>query len=78
MLGPQDVGFRVVVRRVVGVRDGRPIFTDILGQLLLFNDTELVVDGKNGQVAVPLEAIVAGKRIPPARVSGAPDDAASS
>lgn len=66
MIGPQDVGHRVVVRRVVGERDGRPLFTDILGELLTYGTDELTVASKNGPVSVPVEAIVAAKRIPPA------------
>ncbi len=78
MLGPQDVGFRVVVRRVAGTRDGRPLFTDILGDLVSFTADELVVSGKNGHETVPLEAVVAGKRIPPRRdASGGPGGVAS-
>ena len=65
MIGPQDVGHRVVVRRVVGIRDGRPLFTDILGELLGYADDQLTVASKNGPVSVPVEAIVAAKRIPP-------------
>jgi N-acetylglutamate synthase len=55
MLGPQDVGFRVVVRHFVGLRDGRPLFTDVLGELLRFTDAELTI---------PLRAVIADKRIP--------------
>jgi N-acetylglutamate synthase len=78
MLGPQDVGFRVVVRRVVGVRDGRPLFTDVLGDLVTYAEDELTIDGKNGLESVPRAAIVAGKRIPPRpAASGGPDGAAA-
>jgi N-acetylglutamate synthase len=77
MLGPQDVGFRVVVRHIVGTRDGRPLFTDLLGELLTFTDVELTVDSSRGPMTVPLRAVVAGKRIPPrGGPSGAPRDAA--
>lgn len=65
MIGPQDVGHRVVVRRVVGVRDGRPLFSDILGELTGYGETELTVAAKLGPVTVPLDAVVAAKRIPP-------------
>jgi N-acetylglutamate synthase len=58
------------VRRIVGNRDGRPLFTDILGELVSFTTDELVVDGKNGHEVVPIAAVVAGKRIPPRRVPG--------
>ena len=67
MLGREDVGHRVVVRRVIGVREERPLFTDILGELREYGDEDLVVETKRGVVRVPLAAIVAAKRIPPAR-----------
>jgi N-acetylglutamate synthase len=77
MLGPQDVGFRVVVRHIVGVRDGRPLLTDSLGELLRFTDADLTVDCRTGPVTVPMKAVVAGKRIPPrpAPIGGPPDAA---
>ena len=78
MLEAQDVGFRVVVRRVVGERDGRPLFSDILGDLLSFTDDELVVDGKNGPERIPRAKIVAGKRIPPKVSGGQPGGASHS
>jgi hypothetical protein len=65
MLGPHDVGFRVVVRHIVGSRDGRPLLTDVLGELIAWTETEAVVEGRRGRVTVPIAAIVAGKRIPP-------------
>jgi len=65
VLGPQDVGFRVVVRRVVGERDGRPQFSDVLGDLTAFGDGTLTVASRRGPVTVPLSDVVAGKRIPP-------------
>ena len=65
MIGPQDVGHRVVVRRVVGVRDGRPLFTDVLGELTGYGESELTVEAKDGPVTLPIDAIVAAKRIPP-------------
>jgi hypothetical protein len=67
VLGSQDVGHRVVVRRVVGVRDERPVFTDILGELREYTDEDLAVETRRGLVRVPLAAIVAAKRIPPRR-----------
>jgi hypothetical protein len=77
MLGPQDVGFRVVVRHIVGIREGRPLMTDVLGELLTLTDDELIVDGRDGPVSVPAKAVVAGKRIPPRRdATGGPPAAA--
>lgn len=66
MLGRDDVGHRVVVRRAAGVRDGRPVFTDILGDLVDFGADTLSVRTRDGVVTVPVAAVVAGKRIPPA------------
>lgn len=65
MLGRDDVGHRVVVRRIVGVRDDRPVFTDVLGDLVDFGVEELTVRTRDGLVTMPVAAVVAGKRIPP-------------
>lgn len=65
MLGPSDVGQRVVVRHVVGVRAGRPIMTDVLGELLAYGETQLTVRTRRGEVTVPTENVVAAKRVPP-------------
>ena len=65
MLGPRHIGHRVVVRRIVGSRDGRPLLTDALGVLTSFTDTELTVETETGQLTVRRAAVVAGKRIPP-------------
>jgi hypothetical protein len=65
MLGPGDVGHRVVVRRVVGVRDHRPLMSDALGILTAITDTELTLDTDAGPLTVQRAAVVAGKRVPP-------------
>lgn len=65
MIESKDVGHRVVVRRVVGERNGRPVFSDVLGELIEFGDAEVTVAGKDGPVRVPRAAIVLSKRIPP-------------
>lgn len=66
MLTKQDVGRRVVVRRVVGERDGRPLYSDILGELLAFTDRELLVrTSVGGTVTVPWGLVAAAKVIPP-------------
>jgi ribosomal protein S18 acetylase RimI-like enzyme len=64
MLGPQDVGYRVVVRRIVGIRDNRPLFTDVLGELVEYGVTGLTVDTRRGPERVPHDAIQAAKRVP--------------
>lgn len=65
MLGPRDVGRRVVVRRVVGFRDGRPLLTDVLGILTAITDTDLTVQTDAGALAIPRTAVVAAKPVPP-------------
>jgi hypothetical protein len=65
MLGPDDLGHRVVVRRVVGVRDGRPLMTDALGILTSITDGTLTLDTRKGPVTINRAAVVAAKRIPP-------------
>ncbi|HWB38064.1 MAG TPA: GNAT family N-acetyltransferase [Rugosimonospora sp.] len=64
MIGPPDIGFRVVVRRLVGVRDGRPSYTDVVGTLLDFGEYA-TVQARTGTVAVPVSEIAAAKRVPP-------------
>lgn len=66
MLGPQDVGHRVVVRRVVGVRGQRPLLTDALGVLTSVTETELTLSTDRGPLTIPRAAVVAAKRVPPA------------
>lgn len=65
MLGPGDVGYRVVVRRVVGGTPDRPLRSDLLGELVSFTDRDLTVLTADGPVTVPLPAVVAAKRVPP-------------
>jgi GNAT superfamily N-acetyltransferase len=65
VLHPRDVGHRVVVRRVAGRRDGRPLFTDALGELTSITDTDLTVATRTGPVTIAREAVVAAKRVPP-------------
>jgi ribosomal protein S18 acetylase RimI-like enzyme len=65
VLGPQDVGHRVVVRRIVGIRDNRPLFTDVLGELIDYGPESLTVETRSGPQHIPRDAIQAAKRIPP-------------
>ncbi|MPZ29095.1 MAG: hypothetical protein GEV12_22545 [Micromonosporaceae bacterium] len=65
MLGPQDVGHRVVVRRVVGVRDNRPLLTDALGTLTSITPTDLTIRTEAGQLTIARRSVVAAKRVPP-------------
>ena len=64
MLGPQDIGHRVVVRRIVGIRGNRPLFTDVLGELISYDDAGLAVATRSGVQNIPLDAIQAAKRVP--------------
>jgi N-acetylglutamate synthase len=70
VLGPHDIGHRVVVRRVVGRRDGRPLMTDVLGILVALTESQLTVDTeRHGRLAIDRVAVVAAKRVPPRRVA---------
>lgn len=56
----------MVVRRVVGVQDGRPQFSDILGELTAVTESYLTVRDMSGQEqTVPRSMVAAAKRIPP-------------
>lgn len=67
MLRRQDVGHRVVVRRIVGVSGDRPLFTDALGELVDLTETELTLATAQGTVRVPLREVHRAKRVPAAR-----------
>jgi N-acetylglutamate synthase len=66
MFGPDDLGHRVVIRRFVGTRDDRPIFTDILGELTAWGEDTVTVATRRGEVTIPRREIARAKRIPPA------------
>jgi N-acetylglutamate synthase len=76
VLGLGDVGHRVVVRRIIGVRDNRPIFSDALGQLVAIDDSQLTVQTAGGAVHVPLTQVVRAKRVPAQRRPGRAEVAA--
>ncbi|GAA2589519.1 GNAT family N-acetyltransferase [Dactylosporangium fulvum] len=67
MLGPQHVGQRVVVRRFAGIRDARPVFSDILGYLVEATETHLTVRARTGAVRVPTNEIARAKVVPARR-----------
>lgn len=67
MLGPHDVGSRVVVRRVVGTRHDRPLFSDALGELTELTDSHLTIVTERGPLRVPLEEVTRAKRVPARR-----------
>ncbi len=71
VLGPGDVGQRVVVRRRAGQRDGRPVYSDALGDLIAVDAAGLTVRTRKGPLRVPHGDVVAAKRIPPPRLGTA-------
>ena len=73
MLRRQDVGHRVVVRRIVGISQDRPLFTDALGELVELTETELTLATAKGTLRVPLREVHRAKRVPAARRPPAAD-----
>lgn len=73
MLRRQDVGHRVVVRRIVGVSEERPLYTDALGELVELTETELTIATAKGTLRVPLKDVHRAKRVPAARRPPAAD-----
>lgn len=76
MLRRQDVGHRVVVRRIVGRQEDRPLFSDALGELVELTETDLTLATASGPLRVPLSDVHRAKRVPPARRPRAADVAA--
>ena len=54
MLRRQDVGHRVVVRRIVGVSHERTLYSDALGELVDLTETDLTIATEKGTLRVPL------------------------
>jgi N-acetylglutamate synthase len=73
VLRRQDVGHRVVVRRIVGFSADRPLFSDALGELVDLTETELTLATARGTVRVPLREVHRAKRVPAARRPPAAD-----
>ncbi|MEV5763423.1 GNAT family N-acetyltransferase [Micromonospora sp. NPDC052213] len=67
MLRQQDVGHRIVVRRIVGIREGRPLFSDALGELVELSETHLTLATTQGRLRVPVAEVHRAKRVPPTR-----------
>ncbi|GAB3953969.1 GNAT family N-acetyltransferase [Micromonospora vulcania] len=67
MLRQQDVGHRIVVRRIVGIREGRPLFSDALGELVELSETHLTLATAQGRLQVPVAQVHRAKRVPPTR-----------
>lgn len=57
----------MVVRRIVGIRDGRTVFSDALGELVELTETHLTMATAKGELRVPLTEVHRAKRVPPAR-----------
>ncbi|MFV2100029.1 GNAT family N-acetyltransferase [Micromonospora sp. LOL_024] len=67
MLREQDVGHRIVVRRRVGLRAGRPVYADALGELVELTETHLTLATRKGRLRVPMADVHRAKRVPAAR-----------
>ncbi|HET6479809.1 MAG TPA: GNAT family N-acetyltransferase [Actinoplanes sp.] len=67
MLRRQDVGHRVVVRRIVSVSPDRTLYTDALGELVALTETDLTIATDKGNIRVPLREVHRAKRVPAAR-----------
>jgi N-acetylglutamate synthase len=67
VLRRQDVGHRIVVRRIVGVREGRGLFSDALGELVELTETHLTLATAKGPLRMPLAEVHRAKRVPPTR-----------
>ncbi|KKK04733.1 GNAT family N-acetyltransferase [Micromonospora sp. HK10] len=67
MLRQQDVGHRIVVRRIVGIREGRPLFSDALGELVELSETHITLATDTGRLRVPVAEVHRARRVPPAR-----------
>jgi ribosomal protein S18 acetylase RimI-like enzyme len=66
-IGPDDIGQRVVIRRIVGKRDERPLLSDALGELVALTETEITVATERGALVVPLKDVTHAKRVPARR-----------
>jgi N-acetylglutamate synthase len=66
------VGARVALRHRIGERDGRPLFTDAVGELAVAGPGAVVVRTRRGPVRVERSAVVAVRAVPPAPARRAP------
>lgn len=73
MLRRQDVGHRVVVRRIVGVSQERTLYSDALGELVELTETDLTIATEKGTLRVPLDEVHRAKRVPAGRRPPAAD-----
>jgi N-acetylglutamate synthase len=73
VLRRQDLGHRIVVRRIVGIRGDRTLFSDALGELVDLTETHLTLATSKGPLRVPLTEVHRAKRVPAARRPTAAD-----
>jgi N-acetylglutamate synthase len=66
------VGERVAVRYVVGAREGRPLYTDAVGELGTAGPDAVLVQTRRGPVRVERADVVAVRAVPPAPPRRAP------
>jgi N-acetylglutamate synthase len=70
---PEELfGARVALRHRIGERDGRPLFTDAVGELAADGAGAVVVRTRRGPVRVDRSAVVAVRAVPPAPPRRAP------
>jgi RimJ/RimL family protein N-acetyltransferase len=67
VLGPHDVGHRVVVRRIVEIRDDRPVYSDTLGELIEVTSEDVAVRTATGLRRVRTAEITRARRVPDKR-----------
>jgi Acetyltransferases len=66
VLEPSWLGRRVSVRRVLDhMPDGRPLFGDVVGELIGLDPQAAVVETRTGPVAVQLDTIALARLVPP-------------
>jgi N-acetylglutamate synthase len=63
VLGKDDLGHRVVIRRVIGTRGRRPVSSDALGRLIAVDETHFIVRTAAGDVSIERTAVTAAKRV---------------
>ncbi|MBM7490740.1 ribosomal protein S18 acetylase RimI-like enzyme [Micromonospora luteifusca] len=51
----------------MGIREGRPLFSDALGELVELSETHLTLSTARGQLRVPVAQVHRAKRVPPTR-----------
>ena len=66
-LGRDDVGHRVVLRRIVPLPGNRVAYSDVVGWLVAADEIQLTVRTRTGEVTLRRAEIAHGKRIPDRR-----------